>query len=493
MTTHITRRDLLRRTAAAYLGASCVGAGFSRPMGRLKAAPTSEIGPVMEALSAYMAAAKDRALAADVVEKAKHHILDTFAAMVSGTKLGPGQAALTLARAQAGRTVATVVGSNIVTGAMDAALVNGVLAHSDETDDSHGASQSHPGASIVPASLAMGEELDASGERFLRAVTLGYDIGPRLTMALGGPSFRDETRRSTHAFAGNFGSAAAAGCIAGLSAPQMRWLLDYTSQQTGGYAVWSRDTDHIEKGFVFGGMPARNGVTAALLVRSGWNGVDDVFAGENNFFQVNAPKGNPAMLVEKLGERFEIVNTDIKKWTVGSPIQAPLDAIENIRRKRPFDAGDVKSVVVRLAPSAGAVVDNRDMPDISLQHMVAVMLLDKTASFKAAHDKPRMQDAAVRAQRDKVKYVPDQALSRFEPARVTIVEVVLNDGTALTERVDAVRGTVRNPMTRAEVVDKAQDLMAPVLGAANTQKLIETLLTIEAVKDVRTLRPLLQT
>src|SRR4029453_19297783 len=263
-------------------------------------------------------------------------------------------------------------GSTIVTGPIYSSLVNGVLAHSDETDDSHGASQSHPGASIVPAALALGEELGIPGEHYLRAVTLGYDVGPRLTMALGGVTFRDESRRSTHAFSGTFGSAAAAGCVAGLTEQQMRWLLDYASQQAGGYAIWGRDTDHIEKGFVFGGMPARNGVTAALLVRSGWNGVDDVFSGEDDFFRVNAPAGDRAVLVDGLGERFEIINTDIKKWTVGTPIQAPLDAVENIRKKRPFEADDVKEVVVRLAPSVGSVVDNRDIPDICLQHMVAV-------------------------------------------------------------------------------------------------------------------------
>jgi 2-methylcitrate dehydratase PrpD len=239
-------------------------------------------------------------------------------------------------------------------------------------------------------------------------------------------------------------------------------------------------------------MPARNGVTAALLVRSGWNGVDDVFSGVDNFFQVNAPKGNPATLIDKLGERYEIVNTDIKKWTVGTPIQAPLDAMETIRTKRPFEADDVKAVTVRLAPSVGSVVDNRDIPDICLQHMLAVMLIDKTASFKAAHDKARMRDVAVLRQRSKVTYVPDATLTQLLPARVAIVEVTLNDGMKLSERVEAVRGTVRNPMTRAEVVDKARDLMGPVLGSASTGKLIETLLALEAVKDVRTLRPLLQ-
>jgi 2-methylcitrate dehydratase PrpD len=477
-----TRRGFLR-TGVLAIGA----AGL--PGVRLRA---QTVGAVMSALSAYMAAAKDRDLPAAIVEKTKHHILDTFAAMISGSELPPGQAALALARAQAGRAVATVVGSTVLAGPMEAALVNGVLAHSDETDDSHGPSQSHPGASIVPAALALGEDMGISGERFLRAVTLGYDVGPRLTMALGGVTFRDESRRSTHAYAGTFGSAAAAGSAAGLTAPQMRWLLDYASQQTGGYAVWGRDTDHIEKGFVFGGMPARNGVTAAILVRAGWNGVDDVLSGTDNFLNVNTPKADPNVLVDRLGEQFEIVNTDIKKWTVGTPIQAPLDAIDNLRRKRPFEADEVKSVRVRLAPSVGAVVDNRDIPDICLQHMVAVMLIDQTASFHAAHDKPRMMDAAVLRQRGKVTYVPDPSLAEFLPARVAVVEIALNDGAVLTDRVEAVRGTVRNPMTRAEVVDKARDLIAPVLGASTAQRLIETLLAIDTVKDVRELRPLLQ-
>ena len=478
----LSRRALLAR------GAMLLGAVALPPM-RFRA---QTIGPVMSALSDYMASARDRALPPDVVEKAKHHILDTFAAMLSGSELPPGRAALALARVQAGRPSATVVGSNILTGPIDAALVNGLLAHSDETDDSHGPSQSHPGASIVPAALALGEELGISGQHYLRAVTLGYDVGPRLTMALGGPTFRDETRRSTHAFAGTFGSAAAAACVAALTPQQMRWVLDYASQQAGGYAIWGRDTDHIEKGFVFGGMPARNGVTAALLVRSGWNGVDDVFSGEDNFFRVNAPKGNPALLVEDLGERFEIINTDIKKWTVGTPIQAPLDAIENLRKKRPFEADDVKEVVVRLAPSVGSVVDNRDIPDICLQHMVAVMLIDKTASFHAAHDKPRMQDTAVLRQRKKVRYVPDAALAKLLPARVAIVEVTLNDGMQLSDRVEAVRGTVRNPMTRTEVVDKARDLISPVIGAASAGKLIDTVFALESLKEIRALRPLLQ-
>jgi 2-methylcitrate dehydratase PrpD len=75
---------------------------------------------------------------------------------------------------------------------------------------------------------------------------------------------------------------------------------------------------------------------------------------------------------------------------------------------------------------------------------------------------------------------------------VAIVEVTLTDGTKLTERVESVRGTPENPMTRDEVVAKCRDLMAPVLGAINTTSLIEKVLSLENLKSIRELRPLLQ-
>jgi 2-methylcitrate dehydratase PrpD len=480
--TRLTRRELLYRSAV-LLGAASVPLGVAR---------AQKVSPVTAALTEYMAAAHQRTLPGEVGEAAKHHLLDTLAAMVSGAELTPGRAALRFAASQGGRATATVVGSSLLLGPIEAALVNGTLAHADETDDSHAASQSHPGAPIVAAALAAGEELGVAGEHFLRAVTLGYDIGPRLTMALGGVQFRNDSRRSTHAFAGTFGAAAAAGSLARLDPQRLRWLLDYASQQAAGYAIWGRDTEHIEKAFVFGGMPARAGVTAALLVRAGWTGVDDVFSGEDNFFRVNAPEGDPALLVDGLGQRYEVTNTDIKKWTVGSPIQAPLDALENLRRRRDFAADDVTELVVRLAPSVGAVVDDRDIPDICLQHMLAVMLVDRTVSFRAAHDAARMQDPDVRAQRAKVRYLPDDTLAAQLPARVAVVEVALRDGPRLSERVEAVRGTARNPMSRGEVVAKARDLLAPILGARKAERLIAAVLSVETLADVRALRPLLQ-
>jgi len=127
-----------------------------------------------------------------------------------------------------------------------------------------------------------------------------------------------------------------------------------------------------------------------------------------------------------------------------------------------------------------------------LQHMVAVMLVDKTVSFHAAHDKPRMQDTAILRERAKVDLVRDGELVQFLPVRVAVVEIQLADGTRLSERISAVRGTPRNPMSRTEVMEKARDLTAPILGREKSARLIDTIYAIETVTDIRNLQPLLQ-
>lgn len=447
---------------------------------------------VMNTLSKYMSEAAERKLPDEVTETTKQHVLDTLAAMISGSKLLPGQRALQFAQAYGGKEVAMVLASNILCGPIEAAMTNGVLAHADETDDSHSPSQCHPGCAVIPAALAAGEQFGISGTHFLRAVALGYDVGPRVTMTLGGQQFEAQSHWSTHSIAPMFGAAAAAGCSARLNSQQMRWMLGYTAQQSSGIGAWNRDTEHVQKAFHFGGMTARSGVTSALLVQAGWTGVDDLFSGKDNFFQAYNPHADPGGLIDKLGERYEIVRTNIKKWPVGSPIQAALDALELIRKEHAFDAEQVGQVVVRLATAEAAIVNNREIPDICVQHMLAVALVDKTVSFASAHDSARMKDPVVLRERAKIKLEPDEALERLMPLRVAVVEVTLADGTRLTRRVDNVRGTPENPMTRDEVVSKGQDLMAPILGAAKCASLIRKIFDLESVSSIRDLRPLLQ-
>jgi 2-methylcitrate dehydratase PrpD len=445
----------------------------------------------MQRLAAYIAQAPKLRLPAAVAEKTKHHVLDTIAAMVSGSRLLPGKKAIAFIRTRGGAKEAGVVTTALVTSAENAALANGMLAHADETDDSHAPSLTHPGCGVVPAALAMAEREGVSGEAFLRAVALGYDIGCRLTMALDAYEFREDGH-STHSFGPMFGAAAAAAALARLNERQVRHCLSYTAQQAAGISCWMRDEEHIEKAFDFGGMPARNGVAAAIMVAHGFTGVEDALSGERSFFIAYGRKPEPRRLIDGLGERFEIMSTNIKRWSVGSPIQAPLDALDALMREHRVKASDVERIIVRVAHQGANTTDNRAMPDICMQHLCAVMLLDGTVSFKAAHDVRRMSDARVLAVRKRVELRGDDELTKAMPSRQGIVELVLRNGTMLAHHMKAVRGTAENPMTRAEVDAKAYDLVAPIFGKALARRLCDAVWELDALADIRRLRPLLK-
>jgi len=456
----------------------------------MKTKPTPAISPVMQQVSRYIAAAPKKALPKAVLEKTKHHVLDTLAAMVSGSRLLPGRKAISYAKTLGGNKESVIAGSRIVTTAATAALANGMLGHADETDDSHAPSLCHPGCAIVPAALAMGEREHASGAAMLRAVALGYDIGTRINMSLNAYEFREDGH-STHSFGPMFGAAAAAAALCRFDERQARHLLSYTSQQASGVSCWMRDAEHIEKSFDFGGMPARNGVTSASMVAHGFTGVDDIFAGERNFFVAYGRKPDIRELVRELGETYEIMNTNIKRWSVGSPIQAPLDSLLELIQEHAIHAVDVEKLVVRVAHQGANTVDNRHMPDICMQHMCAVMLLDGTVTFKSSHDEKRMRDPKVLALRKRIQLFGDDALSKAMPSRQGIVELTLKGGRVLRHHTKAVRGTSDNPMTRKEVDFKSYDLLAPVLGKARARKLCDTVWALDKLNDVRKLRPLL--
>src|SRR6267142_4167697 len=270
-------------------------------------------------LARYMAAARDLRLAPHVAQEAKHRILDTLAAMVSGSHLQAGEMAIRFARAQGGVAEATVLTTDIRTSAVNAALANAMFAHADETDDFEPVTKAHPGSAVVPAALAMAEREGRSGAELLSAVTLGYDVCCRFLMALG-PDLVRATHRSAEGTSATFGSAAAAASLARLDEKGMRHALSYAAQQVSGIWSWARDTEHVEKAFDLGGMGARNGVTAAVMVSTGFTGVWDVLEGEHNLFEAFSTEPKPEEMVAGLGSRFFVTDTALKIFSVGYPI-----------------------------------------------------------------------------------------------------------------------------------------------------------------------------
>jgi 2-methylcitrate dehydratase PrpD len=177
---------------------------------------------------------------------------------------------------------------------------------------------------------------------------------------------------------------------------------------------------------------------------------------------------------------------------VGSPIQAPLDALSLLMEENKFGADDIDRLTVRVAHQGANTTNNRAMPDICMQHLCAVLVLDGTVSFKAAHDEKRMRDPAVLKLRKKIELQGDDALTAAMPSRQGIVEVVLRDGTTLRHHMKAVRGTAENPMTRAEVDAKAYDLIAPVFGRTRARRLCDALWSLDKLDNIRKLRALLK-
>jgi 2-methylcitrate dehydratase PrpD len=431
-------------------------------------------------LADYLSSVSTSPLPPEVEARTRLHVLDAVAAMVSGSTLEAGQRALAFVQSEGSSEDASVVGGGMTATAADAAFANGLSAHADETDDSHPAGF-HPGCAIVAASLAVAERERASGAAFLRAIAAGYDVGARAALAAVPPASRQKSYSvSTHAIGGTFGAAAAAGSLLALSTRQLCWVLSYSAQQAWGARSYLRDAHHVEKAFVYGGRPARAGVTAASMVQRGFDAVEDIFGGEFNYFAAVGFEPDRAALTEGLGENWEIMRTNIKRYPVGSPILGVVEALNRLLRASAIDPTQVTRVVLSMPRLSAQVVNERNMPNVNAQHVAALMLVDGGLSLAASHDYARMTDPVVVEVRRRVELTPAAAAE-------TRVDVYLADGGLRSESVPSGRTT-----PDAETVQKkALELIGPVLGDSPASRLVDQVRRIDELADVRLLRPLL--
>jgi 2-methylcitrate dehydratase PrpD len=394
--------------------------------------------------------------------------------------------AISFVRTQGGVPEASVVTTDIKTSAINAALVNGMFAHADETDDYELVTKTHPGSCVVPAALVMAERENRSGMDLIRAVVLGYDLCCRFLIALG-PNLVRAAHRSVEGPSSTIGSMAAAASLARLDQTGMHYALSYAAQQVSGLWSWVRDADHIEKAFDFTGMGSRNGISAVLMVQHGLTGVRDILTGEHNVLDAFSVKPQPEEMVAGLGSRFYVSETAIKTFSVGYPIQSALDAFLTLRREHGLRLDNVDRIVVRLPEDAGRIVNNRLMPDVNCQYNIAVALLEGGVSFAHSHSQEHMADPQVRSVMQRVQLVPDRELMDPEAPRSALVEVTLRDGRMVSHFTRYAPGTKQNPLDTERVNAKARDLMTPVLGTKRTEALIEQVNALEEVGSMREL------
>ena len=432
----------------------------------------------------YLVAAADAALPPAVAERTALHTLDTVAAAISGADLEPGRFAASAWAGLSGSGRSTLVSGGSAD-PVSAALVNGFAAHADETDDSHPPSTTHPGCAIVPAALALGQHTGIDGAHLLRAIAAGYDIGTRVVLAMRFGEFHSDTAGfSTHAIGGVFGAAAAGAVALRLDAAATRAALALAAQSASGVTTWLRDPNHVEKAFVFGGMPASNGVRAALLAQAGLRGVADVFDTGSNVLDAFSASPDPGQLVDGLGERFEVTRTAIKKYAVGSPAQAAVQAAVDLVAAG-LTPDDVETIEIILPRELAQVVDGRALPVINVQYLVAGVLLDGGFSFAMAHDAERMSHPAITQLTARTRLTPDPVLLRD---RVATLRVTRRDGTILEQTCSGVRGGPADPMSADEVLAKALDLIS---ARSTATELAARLLRLDGVSDVADLHDLL--
>ena len=227
------------------------------------------------------------------------------------------------------------------------------------------------------------------------------------------------------------------------------------------------------------------------MVQSGFTGVDDVLDGEHNMIDALSTEPRPEEMVAGLGTRYYVTESAIKTFSVGYPIQAPVDALLTLRRKHGLTADNVARIVARLPEDGALIVNNRAMPDVNLQYVLAVALLEGTVSFADSHSQERMKDPQVRRGEGARRARRRRALMDPDAPRSGRVEVTLRDGRTVSHFTRHPPGTKENPLGTEAVNAKARSLMEPVLGARRTEAIIERVNALEELDDIRELRPLL--
>ncbi len=441
-------------------------------------------------LAAYIAAAAAQPLPDHVEESTLLHIADTVAAIVAGSTLEGGRVAGRLVADQPAEGLATVIGRRLRTRPAEAAFANAMSAHADECDDHNQHSVTHPGCAIVPAALATAEHVGATGADLIRAVALGYDVCSRAALALGEQS-RDPTQSwmSPLPVGASFGASAAVAALLRLSIDEVTTLLTYTAQTTSGTWSFLRDPSHVSKAFVFGGRPAREAVWCGQLVTAGFTAEPDSMLGHPGFLSTYASRADPGQLTAELGERYEVLRTNIKGFPVGGPLQAVLSGVEQLLAEEAIDPEAIVRVDVDLCARDAHIVRNRPMVNIDAAYITSVALIDGEVTFATAHDYARRNDPQVSALMSRVELHADESLTRLpRQARLT---VTLADGGQRSRLVTGVRGTDGNPMSPGEVETKVHKILTLVSDDLLAQQIVSCIRNLPTQGSIAPLGELL--
>ncbi len=443
-------------------------------------------GPLVEQLAGSWAKTSFDDIPADVVDKVKDNILDTFAVALACVNTEEARRATAAMTALAPQTSSgsSLWGSLYKLPPAQAALVNGTVTHARDFDD--GGGPGHAGSTVLPATLAVAEAIGCDGRTLIAATIAGHDIGYRVLQALGG--FATHTGRGWHTSGtmGSFAAAAGAAKCLGLDAEQFTHALGIAGSFTGG--VWAFIDDSAMTKRLHPGKAGETGVDAALLAQAG-------FTGPSGFSRRSGAVSTPPTTAARCprsgaGEPgHRIPGGDVLHQAVCLLPRKPLGnrCASRTVRTRGVTAEDVERIDIYAAETAVNMLSVEPIETVfdaqfSLPYASALALCGGTLTL-SEFDPPRMDDPRIRQTYSKISMTTDRSLEIEDGPRLEVTlcsgeRVILHSGSPT----DA-KGSAVNPMAHSEVVAKAEALLAP-FGPEAASELVEVVEKLEEAPDL---------
>ena len=449
-------------------------------------------------LSEFIARTRYEALPEEVCARAKLLILDALGCMIGGARIEPGQAILKLIANQGCSGPATLWATGQRLPAVNAAYANGYLTNVLDYDD---ADLGHPGTTILPAALAVAEQVGASGEALIKAVVMGYEVYVRLTSAL-----RASTKRNQEF--GGFSSTQLLGVFAATTAAAVLFDLDAPSlARAYGIAAEHAPVPASLNGFVNqrplswmknnSGWVGLGGVLSAELTRVGFSASPAIFDPEARLWmRVGSDQYAPEAIVRGLGEHYHVMDISLKPYPCCRYLHTTLDALNQVLSDHRVQAKDVAGVQVRGFTRLGGFQDFEPQTIVDAQYSmpfaVAMTLLGRQPGCDWLDSTPLNDPNVLRAARQ-VTFVPDpnadQIYFDFDKRLYpTTVAVHLTDGTCYEASAKIPLGDPRNFITPEAAIAKFMRLAEPVLGNNAARILAKRAGNIETCENIATLR-----
>lgn len=436
---------------------------------------------LVERFARFAEDARREPLPREALHHAKRALIDWYAALLPGAIVPPATALERAFAEELDRGEARLALGRRATARL-AALINGAAAHTAEFDDIFRDGIYHPGAPTIAAALALGQKEGISGEKLLRAVTVGYEISTRIGAAMGRPHYRWWHNTGT---IGCFGAAAACAEILELDALRFAHALATVATFSAGLQQAFRN-DSMSKP-LHAGRAAEAGLTAALAAREGVTGSLDILEAPEGYAAAMGygPGRQPdwERVMGSLGRTFNVTQMTFKNHGCCGHTFAAIDGALELQRRMGFAAREVERVDVGTY-RAGVEVSHYEDPRtpaegrFSLRYVVASALAHGSVRL-SAFEPARLQDPATRALMKKINVAIDPELdARFPAQRAARVAI-----TAAGRREEFLQPTRKGdpdlPLSDGELDQKFLELAVPVLGAGPAQALLASLWRLE--------------